>query len=823
MFENMVDSLKELHRETASFSELTESRKRMDETIENITAPLLIMVMGEFSTGKSSFINALVEKEVAIVGATSTTAVITKLCYGLEDRITVFFQDGTQKNYSVEDFEVLTVESEETIELRRNIDFVERALPLEMLKSMTIIDSPGLNSLNQSHEETTRRFMDKSDTVIWLFDAHEPCKPTEFDAMKRLNPRLSPLVLVNKMDSLNEDEGDSPEKILSDIGRKLRNNRLEIQDIIGISAKLAFQGKQSNDEKALSESNIGEFYNRVETVILPHREEYKRNAMFDSLAQVIFEIGTVLADKKNDNDKHKDTDYAAYIEAEETLALATDALENVLEDFLEFFGLSGNTFSDDQVNKMKLNAAERTVFGVLYWLGMVAEKNTEAAQKYLEGAAVRNDAVAQRIFAEICERLGQEDKAKYWWDRLGIKKPIARKKKLRNANNISSNAAITSQSSSSTVGYGLDLIRIENDKSSAEEKREILIDKLKQPGVILNPSNSIKVQSKSDDVFRIVVIGEFSRGKSTFINALLGQRLLPSLKRPTTVVPTIVKYGDTLEYKVYRKGDATPLKISQDEFFSLKAFPENEETFDFSFVECAEISCPLPFCKNNVEIVDTPGTNSLNMEHMEFINQADAVVMMLSAVQPLTASEAQFIQKYFHGDICKRLFFVMGFKDAVEDEKYVIDFFTRQLQAILPNFNLQNKIFLVDNRGALLYRRKQRGESLTFRQESQIPRSFYGTGIWEVEIALTETLLSKAKGFKMWTKYKDYTDSYIIMLNSMYALAQFFESQYQYDGALYWWQEASRSGDTYAQRKLVELKEKEKDFREREKYLHRLP
>ena len=204
MFENIVKALKELNQETAPFPELEESREQIDETIENVTAPLLIMVMGEFSTGKSSFINALVEKEVTVVNARPTTAVITKLCYGTGERITVYFRNGRKKHYSADDFAALTVENKETTGLRKDIDYVERALPLDMLKSMTIIDSPGLNSLNQTHEKITRQFMDKSDTVIWLFDAHNPCKQTEIDAMNRLNPRLSPLVLANKIDLLDE-------------------------------------------------------------------------------------------------------------------------------------------------------------------------------------------------------------------------------------------------------------------------------------------------------------------------------------------------------------------------------------------------------------------------------------------------------------------------------------------------------------------------------------------------------------------------------------------------------------------------------------------
>ena len=249
-----------------------------------------------------------------------------------------------------------------------------------------------------------------------------------------------------------------------------------------------------------------------------------------------------------------------------------------------------------------------------------------------------------------------------------------------------------------------------------------------------------KVQPKSSDIFRAVVIGEFSRGKSSFINALLGQRILPSKMTPCTSITTTVMYGDVLEYRIYLKGESVPRQISQDEFFAII------ECNDASFVEHAEIICPNVFCKDNVEVVDTPATNVLNMKRMEFINQADAVVMMLSAEQPLSASETKFIQKYFHGDIGKKTVFVIGFKDRladVEDEKYVIDFVTRILRATLPNFNLQNKIFLVDSYGALCFRRHEHGEELFGRQAGHIPNNFNDTGFPAVEKALKNLIYNK--------------------------------------------------------------------------------
>ena len=51
--------------------------------------------------------------------------------------------------------------------------------------------------------------------------------------------------------------------------------------------------------------------------------------------------------------------------------------------------------------------------------------------------------------------------------------------------------------------------------------------------------------------FHLVIVGEFSRGKSTFVNALLGKRILPASKNPTTAIISKIIYGRTPEYKIF--------------------------------------------------------------------------------------------------------------------------------------------------------------------------------------------------------------------------------------------------------------------------------
>lgn len=255
-FSDITKSLNKFKNIIANYDDYEDSLEELDEIIKDSMEPLLVMVMGEFSTGKSTFINALVGKKIVAVNATPTTAVIIKLCYGESDKVIVHYKDGSLKEKTIGDFNNITAENQIFSHRQDEISFVERCMPIDILKSISIIDSPGLNSLNQGHTIATRNFVDKADVVLWMFDANKPISQTEMTAMNRLRLRLKPIAIINKMDALNDDEDDATE-FLDSIQQKLKD---KVQRVIGISAKLAFMGKERGDERQLVASNIQEFY-----------------------------------------------------------------------------------------------------------------------------------------------------------------------------------------------------------------------------------------------------------------------------------------------------------------------------------------------------------------------------------------------------------------------------------------------------------------------------------------------------------------------------------------------------------------------------------
>ena len=173
----------------------------------------------------------------------------------------------------------------------------------------------------------------------------------------------------------------------------------------------------------------------------------------------------------------------------------------------------------------------------------------------------------------------------------------------------------------------------------------------------------------SSDTFKILVIGNFKNGKSTFINALLGQEILPAYAMPTTAINIETKYGEKpkailhflnpLPEKMYdgipekalthmhrfKMKDVPPIEISVDEIEDYVVIPMGMGYRGSPF-EKVELFWPLDLLKDGVEIVDSPGLNKNPVRAqitMEYLSKADAIIFIFSALAMGSAGEIAYI------------------------------------------------------------------------------------------------------------------------------------------------------------------------------------
>ena len=177
-------------------------------------------------------------------------------------------------------------------------------------------------------------------------------------------------------------------------------------------------------------------------------------------------------------------------------------------------------------------------------------------------------------------------------------------------------------------------------------------------------------EALSQGTFRLLILGDMKRGKSTFLNALLGERLLPSDVNPCTAVLTLVKYGEQKQVTIHFQGDKPAASIDFETFKAQYTIdPEEAKKLDeqqemaFPDVSHAVVEYPLPLLKQGIEFVDTPGLNDTearNEQVLNYINDCQAVLFILSATQPCTLDERRYLTNYLKGRGLSIFFLING-------------------------------------------------------------------------------------------------------------------------------------------------------------------
>lgn len=200
--------------------------------------------------------------------------------------------------------------------------------------------------------------------------------------------------------------------------------------------------------------------------------------------------------------------------------------------------------------------------------------------------------------------------------------------------------------------------------------------------------------------FNLVVFGEFKRGKSTFINALLGRNLLPTAVVPLTCIITLVRYGEE-EQAVIHFMDGRTLDVPVTDLNAYITESQNPE--NRKLVSRVEVFVPSPLLKDGLQIIDTPGVGSV-YEHntevaMEFLPSADAAIFLIAADPPISKSEREFLGRV--KDYVTKLFFVQNKVDRLSPEELSesIQFNKQVIEAELGHDSLQ--LFPVSARRAL--------------------------------------------------------------------------------------------------------------------------
>lgn len=182
-----------------------------------------------------------------------------------------------------------------------------------------------------------------------------------------------------------------------------------------------------------------------------------------------------------------------------------------------------------------------------------------------------------------------------------------------------------------------------------------------------------KVAFWKNGMFRIVVMSEIKKGKSSFINALLGvDNLVPVCDDVATSTVYKICYGSKQEYRVFftRESGRPALTIDAEEVASYgteAGNPDNEKSVEF-----IQVSCPSPMLKDGLVIIDTPGLGGIVKGHKRitynYVPKADAVFLVTeSGNSPLGALEMSLVADL--KKVTKHIYFVQTKSGTVSEEE----------------------------------------------------------------------------------------------------------------------------------------------------------
>ncbi len=253
--------------------------------------PLMLVVTGEFKTGKSTFINTLLGQNILKVDVTPATATVTKICNGSNPGLIAHFKDGSQQDYPLANLAALSAEGDaEGAKIRQELDHLDVVLSNSVLEKYTIVDTPGLNSIYDYHTKATEHFISRADIIFWLFSFGNIGSKTELTSITSLGKELKPIAIINRIDEHDPEEEDL-EDLLDGIRHRLGDS---VRKVVGVSALLASQALTEGNQDKLKESRWSDLEKLLDQELIDDSEIKKFRRILFRLFIVLQEIQKII-------------------------------------------------------------------------------------------------------------------------------------------------------------------------------------------------------------------------------------------------------------------------------------------------------------------------------------------------------------------------------------------------------------------------------------------------------------------------------------------------------------------------------------------------
>ncbi len=219
-------------------------KNALDKLLIRAKEPMKVAVTGQFSSGKSTFLNALISKDILPTGITPVTSKVNFIKYGNEYKLEITYNDGRKEFHDIKNIALFT-------DQRKNVESIKYLtlfVPLDILEDIIFVDTPGLNSQSVKDTKITMDVLRDVDGIIWLTLIDNAGKFSEERFLNEFikNSNIKSLCVLNQKDKFSEKEVKQAINYIKDKFSQY------FDKILAISAKMALKSRQNNKNLVIS-------------------------------------------------------------------------------------------------------------------------------------------------------------------------------------------------------------------------------------------------------------------------------------------------------------------------------------------------------------------------------------------------------------------------------------------------------------------------------------------------------------------------------------------------------------------------------------------
>lgn len=256
---------------------LREIKDIIDANYDNLNKKLNVALVGEVKAGKSTMFNALVGEVVSYMNVVEATANIIEIQYSEKEEVKIVFIDkGEMLIQDIQGFHSLLEENRDNQEYYDSIEKIVIYKNSEVLKKLSIVDTPGLETITKENANRTDDYLKNIDLILFVINGHHLGQKNITDKVSQLSEYGKPiLAIINRIDEIDSDPDELIEYLDGEAGYMFDR-------ILAVSAKEALEATLEKDDDLYEKSRFIELRNLLEEDIYRSSEAIQKEALENS-------------------------------------------------------------------------------------------------------------------------------------------------------------------------------------------------------------------------------------------------------------------------------------------------------------------------------------------------------------------------------------------------------------------------------------------------------------------------------------------------------------------------------------------------------------